>query len=311
MATRKVIITCAITGSSHTPTMSPYLPYTPDAIVQQSIDAAAAGASVIHLHARDPQDGSPTADPNVFLQYLPRIKAATNAVVSITTGGGTGQSVEERLNVVRQLRPELCTCNLGTMNYGGFPMIAKYQGKWKFDWEEPYLASTRTEPFVSNYADIEYMLQYLSDETGARFEFEAYDIGHLYTLAYFLERGLVKPPIFMQMVIGTMGGIGAEIDNVVFMKRTADRLLGDDVQWSILGSGRHQFNLITVGAIMGSHVRVGLEDSLYLAKGKLAESNADQVRKIRRILEELSLEIATPDETRLLLGLKGIDQVGY
>ena len=308
---KKRIITCAITGSSHTPTMSPYLPYTPDDIVRQSIEAAQAGAAVIHLHARDPHDGRPTPDPELFRDYVTRIKAESNAIISLTTGGGTGQTVAERLEVVRVLRPELCTCNLGTMNYGGFPMIPRYAGRWQFEWEEPYLESTRNEPFVSNYADIEYMLKTLTNETGTRFEFEAYDVGHLYTLAYFMDQGLVNPPIFIQFVIGTMGGIGPDVDNVVFMKRTADRLLGDDVQWSILGSGRYQFDVVTVGAIMGSHVRVGLEDGIYLRKGKLAESNAQQVSKIGRILEELSIEIATPEEARRMLDLKGIENVAF
>jgi uncharacterized protein (DUF849 family) len=229
----------------------------------------------------------------------------------LTTGGATGQTIDERLNVVRVLQPELCTLNLGTMNYGGFPMISKYQGQWKFGWEESFLESTRHEPFVSNYADIETMLTALTEETGVRFEFEAYDVGHIYTLAYYLDAGLVKPPIFLQFVIGTMGGIGPEVDNIVHLKRTADRLLGEDVQWSVLGSGRHQLNVVTVGAIMGSHVRVGLEDSLYLAKGKLAESNAAQVEKIRRILTELSLEIASSDEARELLALKGLAKVAF
>lgn len=310
-SSRKVIITCAITGSSHTPTMSPALPYTLEDIIRQSIEAAEAGAAVIHLHARDAKDGRPVAEPEVFREYLTAIKAKTNAIIGLTTGGATGQTVEERLTPIRTLQPELCTLNLGTMNYGGFPMIPKYQGQWKFDWEEPFLESTRHEPFVSNYADIEYMLKHLTAETGVRFEFEAYDVGHIYTLAYYLDIGLVKPPVFLQFVIGTMGGIGPEVDNIVHLKRTADRLLGEDIQWSVLGSGRYQMNVVTVGAIMGSHVRVGLEDSLYLAKGKLADSNADQVRKIRTILNELSLEIATSAEARELLGLKGIDQVGY
>lgn len=305
---KKQIITCAVTGSSHTPTMSPYLPFTPDDIVRQSIDAAHAGAAVIHLHARNPTDGSPTADPAIFRDYVTRIKAESDAIISLTTGGATGQSVAERLNVVRILQPELCTCNLGTMNYGGFPMIPRYAGQWRFDWEEPYLESTRSEPFVSGFADIEYMLKTLTNETGTRFEFEAYDVGHLYTLAYYLEMGLVKPPIFIQFVIGTMGGIGPDVDNVVFMKRTAERLLGEDVQWSILGSGRHQINLVTVGAILGGHVRVGLEDGLYLRRGQLAESNAQQVAKVRHILEELSLEIATPAEARVMLDLKGLEK---
>jgi len=308
---KKRIITCAITGSSHTPTMSHYLPFTVEDIVQQSIEAARAGAAVLHLHARDPEDGRPTADPEIFREYVSRIKTESDAVISLTTGGGTGQTVVERLQVVKLLQPELCTCNLGTMNYGGFPMIPKYAGNWRFAWEEPYLESTRTEAFVSSFADIEYMLKTLTNETGTRFEFEAYDVGHLYTLAYFLERGLVQPPIFIQFVIGTMGGIGPDVDNVIFMKRTADRLLGDEVQWSILGSGRHQLNVVTVGAIMGSHVRVGLEDGLYLHKGKLAESNAQQVSKIRHILEELSIEVASPTEARQMLNLKGLARVAF
>lgn len=310
-AARKVIITCAVTGSGHTPTMSPNLPFTVEDVVEQSVAAAQAGASVIHLHARDPKDGRPTADPAVFLMYLKEIKAACDVVVSLTTGGGTGQTVEDRLRVVEVTRPELCTLNLGTMNYGGFPMIPKYQGSWRFDWEEPYLESTRTEPFVSTYSDIEHMLRTVGPETGARFEYEAYDVGHLYTLAYYLDLGLVKPPIFLQTIMGVMGGIGAEVEHLVHMKRTADRLLGDTFEWSVLGAGRHQFNMITASAVMGSHVRVGLEDGLFIGKGELAPSNAAQVEKIRRILAELSLEVATPDETRQILGLKGLDNVGW
>ncbi|MEU7861388.1 3-keto-5-aminohexanoate cleavage protein [Nonomuraea sp. NPDC049141] len=308
---RKVILTCAVTGSGHTPTMSPHLPFTVEDIVADSVAAVEAGASVIHLHARDPRDGRPTPDPAVFMEYLKPIKAATDAVVSITTGGGTGMTVEQRLEVIEVARPELCTLNLGTMNYGGFPMIDKHRGQWRFDWEEPYLESTRSEPFVSTYADIEHMLRTVGPETGARFEYEAYDVGHLYTLAYYLELGLVKPPIFLQTIMGVMGGIGADVDHLVHMKRTADRLLGDTYEWSVLGGGRHQFNMVTVAAVMGGHVRVGLEDGLYLGKGRLAPSNAEQVRKLRRILEELSLEVATPAETRQILDLKGLDQVAF
>jgi uncharacterized protein (DUF849 family) len=312
MAARKVIITCAITGSSHTPTMSPHLPYKADDIVKQSVDAARAGAAVVHLHARNEADGRPTSDPEAFREYASRIKAESDVVISLTTGGATGQTVEERLNVVKRLKPELCTCNLGTLNYGLFPMRAKYEGKWNFAWEDAFLESTRREPFVSNYSDIEYMLKTLTNETGARFEFEAYDVGHLYHLAYFMDLGLVKPPVFLQFVMGTMGGIGADVlDNLVFMKRTLDRLVGDEVQWSVLGSGRFQFSIVTAGAIMGSHVRVGLEDGLYLGKGQLAPSNAAQVEKIRTILEALSLEIATPAEAREMLALKGNDHVGF
>jgi uncharacterized protein (DUF849 family) len=310
-ARRKVIITCAVTGSAHTPTMSPYLPYTVDDVVSQSVAAAEAGASIIHLHARDPRDGSPTADPAVFLEYLKGIKDSTDVVVSITSGGGTGMSVADRLRVIYETKPELCTLNLGTFNYGSFPMIPKYAGTWRFDWEEPYLESTRTEPFVSTFADIEHMLTDVRAQTGARFEYEAYDIGHLYTLAYYLDAGLVEPPIFLQTILGVMGGIGAEVEHLAHMKSTADRLLGDSYEWSVLGAGRHQFNMITVSAVMGSHVRVGLEDGLFIGRGELAESNAHQVAKIRRILDELSLEIATPEEAREILGLKGLDQVGW
>lgn len=311
MATRKVILTCAITGSGHTPTMSPYLPYTIDDVVAQSIEAAEAGASIIHLHARDPRDGRPTPDPDVFMEYLTRIKAKTDVVISVSSGGGTGMSVAQRLEGVCRAKPELATLNMGTMNYGGFPMIDKYRGKWKFDWEEPYLERTRSEPFVSTYSDIEYMLEVVGPDTGARFECEAYDTSHLYTLAHFLDRGLVKPPIFVQTIFGTMGGIGTDVDHIVQMKRTADRLLGDAYEWSVLGAGRHQLGVVTAAAIMGAHVRVGLEDSLYLGKGELAKSNADQVRRIRGILEALSLEIATPDEARQILCLKGRDQVAF
>ena len=308
---RKVIITCAVTGSGHTPTMSPHLPYTVEDIVSQSVAAVEAGAAVIHLHARDPKDGSPTADPAVFMQYLKAIKAESDAVISITSGGGTGMSVADRLRVIYETKPELCTLNLGTFNYGSFPMIAKHRGNWQFDWEEPYLESTRTEPFVSTFADIEHMLTDLAEATGAKFEYEAYDVGHLYTLAYYLNEGLVKPPIFLQTILGVMGGIGADVDHLVHMKATADKLFGRAVQWSVLGAGRHQFDMITVSAVMGSHVRVGLEDGLFIGRGRLAESNAEQVRKIVRILRELSLEIATPDEAREILGLKGLHQVGW
>ena len=307
----KVIITCALTGSGHTPSMSPYLPYTVGDIVDQGVAAAEAGAAVLHVHARSPEDGRPSADPALFAGYARGIRERSDAIVSITTGGGTGQTVAERLKVVLELRPELCTLNLGTMNYGSFPMIDRYRGQFKHDWEEPYLESTRAEPFVSTYADIEYMLKVVGPQAGARFEAEAYDTSHLYTLAYYLDQGLVKPPIFVQTIFGTMGGIGPDVDHIVHMKRTADRLLGDAYQWSTLGAGRYQMGIVTAAAIMGSHVRVGLEDSLYLGKGQIAESNASQVTKIRGILEALSLEIATPPEAREMLGLKGLDNVGY
>jgi len=266
---------------------------------------------VLHLHARDPRDGRPTADPAVFAKYARGISDRSDVVISISTGGGTGMTVQERLEGVLALKPELCTLNLGTMNYGSFPMIDRYRDTFKFDWEEPYLESTRAEPFVSTYADIEYMLKEVGPQTGTRFEAEAYDVSHLYTLAYYLDKGMVQAPIFIQTIFGTMGGIGPDVDHIVHMRRTADRLLGDAYQWSTLGAGRYQMGIVTAAAIMGSHVRVGLEDSLYVGKGQLAESNADQVRKIRGILEALSLEIATPAEAREMLGLKGLRNVGY
>src|SRR6516165_10260590 len=283
---QKVIVTCALTGSGHTPSMSPHLPYTVEDVIEQGVGAAEAGAAVLHLHARNPGDGSPTADPAVFAEYATGFKQRSDVVISISTGGGTGMTVQERLQGVLKLKPELCTLNLGTMNYGSFPMIDRYKGRFQFGWEEPYLESTRSEA-------------------------EAYDVAHLYTLAYYLDKGLVQPPIFIQTIFGTMGGIGPDVDHIVHMKRTADRLLGDAYQWSTLGAGRYQMGIVTAAAIMGSHVRVGLEDSLYLGRGQIAESNADQVTKIRGILEALSLEIATPAEARQLLGLKGLSNVGY
>jgi uncharacterized protein (DUF849 family) len=308
---KNVILTCAVTGSSHTPTMNIGIPVTVDEMVEQSLTAHRAGAAVIHVHARDPNDGRPSADPGLFREYCSGIKQRCDAIISITTGGAPGQTVEERLKVIKILKPELATCNLGTMNYGLFQMIPKYEGRWKYDWEEPYLESTRREPFVSRFADIEYMLTDLAEETGCRFEFEAYDIGHLYTLAFYADRGLVKPPIFMQFVVGTLGGIGPDVENVVAMKTAADRLFGKDIEWSVLGSGRHQFDLVTAGAVLGGHCRVGLEDGIYLRKGRLADTNYDQVAKMVRILDELSREVATSEEARKVLDLKGIDRVGF
>ena len=307
----KRILTCAITGASHTPTMNNDIPMTVEDHVSQAVASHAAGAAVIHIHARDPNDGRPTADVGLFREYCAGIKEQCDAVISITTGGGTGQTIEERLNVIKVLQPELATCNLGTMNYGLFQMIPKYQGRWKYDWEEPFLESTRTEPFVNRFVDIEYMLTELTEETGCRFEFEAYDIGHLYTLAYYADQGLVKPPIFMQFVMGTLGGIGPDVENVVAMKQTAERLFGDDIEWSVLGGGRFQFDLVTAGAILGGHVRVGLEDGIYIRKGRLADSNQEQVEKMVRILDELSKELATSAEVREILDLKGLANVGF
>jgi len=306
----KVIITCAVTGSIHTPTMSPHIPITPDEIAADAIAAAEAGAAVLHLHARDPADGRPTPDPAVFMRFLPRIKQASDAVINITTGGGAGMSLEERLAAPLKAKPELCSLNMGSMNFGLFPLLAKYKD-FKHDWERRHLEGSRDFIFKNTFLDIERILKDLGEGCGTRFEFECYDVGHLYTLAHFLDRGLAKPPLFVQTIFGILGGIGADPDNVLFMRRTADRLFGDDYQWSILAAGRHQMGLCTMGAVMGGNVRVGLEDSLYIAKGALAESNAQQVAKMRRILEDLSLEIASPTEARAALALKGGDQVGF
>ena len=306
----KIIITCAVTGGIHTPTMSDALPYRPEDIAREAIAAAEAGASILHLHARDPQDGRPTPDPNVFMQFLPRIKQSTNAIINITTGGGLNMTVEDRLAAPLVAKPEMCSLNMGSMNFGIHPMADRYKD-WKFDWEEPYLRNTDDFIFRNTFRDIERILKMLGEEHGTRFEHECYDVGHLYNVAHFVDRGLLKPPFFVQMIFGILGGIGTDLDNLLFMKRTADKLFGDDYQWSVLAAGRHQVNFATQAALLGGSVRVGLEDSLYIGKGMLASSNAEQVSKIRRILEELGHEIATPDEARVMLGLKGGDRVDF
>jgi len=306
----KVVITCAVTGSIHTPTMSPHLPLTPDQVAEQAIGAAEAGAAILHLHARDPKDGRPTPDPAVFMQFLPRIKQACDAVVNITTGGGHNMTVDDRLAAPLKASPEMCSLNMGSMNFGLYPMLNRYK-EFKYDWEPKYLEMTRDFIFKNTFKDIERILKDLGEGHGTRFEFECYDVGHLYTLAHFLDRKLVKPPLFVQTIFGILGGIGADPENVAHMKRIADKLFGEDYYWSILAAGRHQLPLITMGAIMGGNVRVGLEDSLYIGKGQLAKSNADQVKRIRTILENLSLEIATPKEAREMLALKGGDRVNF
>ena len=307
---RRVIITCAVTGAIHTPSMSPHLPITPDQIAAESVAAAEAGASIIHLHARDPETGKPTPDADVFMDFLPRIKQATDAVVNITTGGGLGMALAERLAAPLRAQPEMTSLNMGSMNFGLFQIADKIK-KWKFDWEKPYLEGTKDFIFRNTFADIEHIIKELGEGCGTRFEFECYDVGHLYNLAHFLDRGLVKPPLFVQTIFGILGGIGAEIEHLVHMRQTANRLFGEGYQWSVLAAGRHQMNFITTAAVMGGNVRVGLEDSLYIARGALAKSNADQVAKIRRIVEELSLEVATPAETRAMLDLKGGDAVAF
>ena len=300
----KVIISCAVTGSVHTPAMSPYLPLSPDDIARQAIAAAEAGAAILHLHARDPGDGRPTADPQVFDAFVPRIRAATDAVINITTGGSTRMTLEERLAYPLQLKPEMCSLNMGSMNFSIHPAVRKIQ-EWRYDWEKPYIEGMEDLIFRNTFRDIRHILKVLGEDCGTRFEFECYDVGHLYTLAHFRDEGLVQGPMFIQGIFGILGGIGPDPENLMFMKNTADRLFGDGYRFSVLGAGRHQMSLVTMGAVLGGNVRVGLEDSLYLGKGQLARSCAEQVLKIRRILEELSLEIATPDEARAMLDLKG------
>ena len=310
MSTKSVIITCAVTGSIHTPTMSDHLPITPGEIASQAIDAAHAGAAILHLHARDPENGRPTPDPAVFMQFLPKIKSETDAVINISTGGGPGMTVDERIAAALHASPEMASLNMGSMNFGLYPLLAKYP-EWRHDWEPKFLEMTRDFIFRNTFKDIETILEKLGEGCGTRFEFECYDVGHLYNLAHFLDRGLVKPPLFVQTIFGILGGIGADEENLIHMRRMALKLFGEDHEWSVLAAGRFQMPYVTRAGISGGNVRVGLEDSLYLRKGQMAENNAQQVSKIRRILEDLSLTIATPDEARQRLALKGGDQVGF
>jgi len=303
----KVIITCAVTGAIHTPTLSASLPYTPADIARQALDAAQAGAAILHLHARNPQDGSPTGDPEVFAQFLPQIHAGSDAVINLTTGGSPDMTVEQRLAAALRFQPEMCSLNMGSMNFAFHGMVGKIND-WKFPWEKKYIEDSEAFIFRNTFRDIASVYHLMAD-FGTRYEHECYDIGHLYNLAHFLDKGLARPPLWIQSVFGILGGIGAEADNVMFMRRTADRLFGDSYVWSVLAAGRHQMPLVTQAAMMGGHVRVGLEDSLYIGRGKLAASNAEQVAKIRRIVEELGFEIATPDDARRILSLKGRQHV--
>ncbi|MBL8671042.1 MAG: 3-keto-5-aminohexanoate cleavage protein [Alphaproteobacteria bacterium] len=307
---RKVIITCAVTGSIHTPTMSPHLPVTPQEVAEQSIAAAEAGASILHLHARDPATGRPTPDPAVFMQFLPRIKQATDAVVNITTGGSHVMTLQERLAAPLRASPEMTSLNMGSMNFGLYPMLDKYK-TWKHDWEPKHLEGSRDAIFKNTFKDIENIMKELGEGHGVKFEYECYDVGHLYTLAHFVDRKLAKPPLFVQTIFGILGGIGADPENLMHMRRIADKLFGRDYHWSILAAGRHQLPFVTQGAIMGGNVRVGLEDSLWLGKGALAKSNAEQVARVVQILKGLSLDVAKPAEARKMLGLKGGDRVKF
>ena len=301
-----MIISCAVTGSIHVPSMSPYLPITPAEIAEGAIGAAKAGAAIVHLHARDPQTGRPTPEPEVFSEFLPKISEGCDAIINITTGGGHGMTLEERTAAARRFKPELCSLNMGSMNFGLFPAIDRVAA-FKHSWEREYLEASRDFIFRNTFKDIERLVTELG-ANGTRFEFECYDVGHLYNLAHFADRNIIEAPLFVQTIFGILGGIGPDAENLMHMKATADRLFGDDYIWSVLGAGRYQTSLVTIGAILGGSVRVGLEDSIYLERGELAKSNADQVTKIRRILRELSLETASPDEARQTLGLKGAAQ---
>jgi uncharacterized protein (DUF849 family) len=306
---RKVIITCAVTGAIHTPSMSPHLPVTPDEIAEAAIGAAEAGAAIVHLHARDPVSGKPDQSPEAFGPFLQVIKQRSGCIINITTGGAPTMLVEERVRPAAHFKPEVASLNMGSMNFGLYPMLNRFQD-FKHDWERPYLEGSRDRIFRNTFADIEYILTTCA-ENGTRFEIECYDIGHLYTLAHFVERGLIKPPLFVQSVFGLLGGIGPHPEDVAHMKRTADRLFGSDYQWSVLGAGRHQLAIAAQAVAMGGNMRVGLEDSLWIGPGKLAESNAQQVRAARQIIEGLGLEVATPDDARAMLTLKGGDRVGF
>ena len=305
----KVIITCAVTGSIHTPSMSPYLPVTPEEIAEAAIGAAEAGAAIVHLHARDPKDGRPTQDPEMFRQFLPTITKNSDVVINITTGGAPTMSVEERLQPALQLKPELASLNMGSMNFGLYEMLNRFKD-FKHDWERPYLEESDDRIFKNTFKDIAYILESCGNNN-TRFEIECYDIGHLYTAAHFIDRGLIKPPFLIQSVFGLRGGIGPHAEDVMHMKRTADRLFGDDYLWSVLGACSNQMYVAAQSAVMGGNVRVGLEDSLWGGKGTLAKSNAEQVAKIKRIMEDLGLQTATPDEARSMLKLKGRDQVEF
>ncbi|WP_079587669.1 3-keto-5-aminohexanoate cleavage protein [Bradyrhizobium lablabi] len=304
-----VIITCAVTGSIHTPTMSPYLPITPEQIVEDAAGAAEAGAAIIHLHARDPQTGKPDQSPDGFARLLPVLKQRTNAVLNLTSGGSPYMQVEERVLPAAVFKPEVASLNMGSINFGLFHLVDRHK-QFKFDWEREHLENTRDLVFRNSFRDIEFILQTCS-ENSTRFEFECYDIGHLYNLRHFLDRGLVKPPLFVQSVFGLLGGIGAHYEDVIHMKRTADRLFGSDYRWSVLGAGRNQMPVAAIAAAMGGNIRVGLEDSLWMGRGRLATSSAEQVRQASKIVEGLGRRVATPDEARKILGLKGGDAVAF
>jgi len=310
MAKNRVIITCAITGAIHTPSMSPYLPVTPKQIADSAIEAARAGAAILHLHARDPEDGRPASNPEYFSDFMSAIKQETDAVLNMSTGGGLTMTVEQRLEAALAASPEMCSLNMGSMNFAIFPLAQKFSN-WRYPWEPEYLEGTRASIFRNTFTDIERIVERLWKGHGTRFEHECYDVGHLYNLAHFVDRKIIEPPFLVQTIFGILGGIGSDWDNLHFMKKTADKLFGEDYVWSVLAAGKHQMPFATQSALLGGHVRVGLEDSLYIDRGELATSNAQQVLKIRAIVEALGLEAATPAQARAILKLKGADQVKF
>ena len=309
-AKRKVIITCAVTGAIHTPTMSPHLPITPEEITREALAAAEAGASILHLHARNPETGQPDPRPELFLQFMPQIANACDAVINVSTGGGLGMTREERLRAAVTTSPEMASLNVGSLNFGIFPMLEKYS-QWKHDWEPEFLEMTRDFVFKNTFADLEYIVKELGREHGTRFEFECYDLGHLYNLAWLIDQGWLEPPYFVQMVFGILGGAGADLDNLQHMHTIAQKLFGDSYEWSVLAAGRHQMSFATQAAMLGGNLRVGMEDSLYIGPGELTPSNASQVEKIRGIVESLGHRIATPSEARQRLALKGAEHVAF
>ena len=306
----KVIISCALTGGIHTPTMSPALPVSPDMLAEQGIAASQAGAAVLHVHARDPRDGRPTPDPAAYMAFLPRLKAGCEAIINVTTGGSLKMTVEDRLKAPVMQLPEMCSLNMGSMNFAIYPLADRYQS-WKYEWEEPYLRATEDSVFRNTFRDIARIVSVLGQEHGCRFEHECYDVGHLYNLAHMVDRKVVQPPFFVQMIFGVLGGIGSDLVNLMFMKQTADRLFGSDYVWSVLAAGRQQMPFAAQSVLLGGSVRVGLEDSLFISRGTLASSNAEQVIKVRSIIETLGYEIATPADVRQLLGLKGASAVAF
>jgi uncharacterized protein (DUF849 family) len=307
---KPVIVTCAPTGGIHTPTMSPHLPITPDEIATAAIQAAQAGAAIIHLHARNPETGQPDPRPELFQEFMPQISQACDAVLNVSTGGGLGMSREERLRAAVATSPEMASLNVGSLNFGIFPMLDKYS-QWKYDWEPAFLEMTRDFIFRNTFADIEYVVKELGQGHGTKFEFECYDLGHLYNLAWLIDQGWIEPPFFVQMVFGVLGGVGADLDNLMHMHTIAEKLFGDSYEWSVLAAGRHQMPFATQAAMLGGNLRVGMEDSLFIGPGELTPSNAAQVTKIRGIVESLGYEIATPDQARARLGLKGASHVTF